>query len=65
MPLKIKKYFTSTNTERKGMFVLVFLLMLTVSFYWIDDYLYDPMPLRVEVEEIEQSNYLKEKSREL
>lgn len=63
MPLKIKKYFSSTSTERKGMFVLVFLLMLTVSFYWVDDYFYDSMPLQVEIEEIEQSNYLKKKSR--
>ena len=59
---RILKYFRSTSTERKGMFVLVFLLMLIILFYWIDDSIFKASPTIVTTEVVEQSDLLTQKT---
>lgn len=44
MPFNPKKYFLSTSSERRGFVVLVILLILVLSFFLIQDYVYTTAP---------------------
>lgn len=52
MPLNFKKYFSTSISERKGMYVLVSLLVLLISFFFVSDYFYNTTPLVVSVKEL-------------
>jgi competence ComEA-like helix-hairpin-helix protein len=63
MPLNIKKYFSTTSSERKGMFVLVSLLVLLISFFFVSDYFFDSSPVTITIKELEGAEAIEVKSK--
>lgn len=62
MPLNLKKYFSTTSSERKGMFVLVLLLVLLIVFFFISDYFYDVKPLTISIRELKEVEVIEDNS---
>ena len=59
-PQNLKKYFTTTISERRGTIVLLALLFGLVSFYWVDDWIYNVAPVQIELEELAQIKKIEE-----
>ena len=53
-PYDFKKYFITTISERRGTIILLVLLFALVSFYLVDDWVYDVEPVEIKVEELAQ-----------
>lgn len=62
MPLNLKKHFSTTASERKGMFVLLFLLIMLISFFFVSDYFYNSTPIKVTVKELKEIEVIKDNS---
>ncbi|MCT4579963.1 MAG: helix-hairpin-helix domain-containing protein [Flavobacteriales bacterium] len=53
MSFKLKEYFSSTSSERKGLFVLTVLLALSFFYFFIEDYfLKTASPVEISVKEV-------------
>jgi len=63
MPLNIKKYFSTTSSERKGMFVLVSLLVVLISFFFVSDYFFDSSSVMISIKELEGAEAIAVKSK--